>query len=347
MTEIETIGQDLGEFLSRHGAPEPARVVKAFARAAIPVAHLIRRGPLAGAMEAVVGAVNPDGDAQKALDLFADKTFEQGLRGCGVRAFVSEERDAPTIVDPEGALLVAIDPLDGSSNIDANVSIGSIFSVLDAPAGGGARADDFLQPGNRQRAAGFVIYGPRTCFVFTTGAGTQVATLDPDTGTFRMSRLNLHIREGSAEFAINASNSRHWPEPVRAYIDDCVMGEEGPRGKNFNMRWVASMVADAYRIMVRGGIYLYPDDARAGYAKGRLRLLYEANPIAMLVEQAGGLAIDGVNRILDIAPTSIHARTPFIFGSTDKVERVKRYFLEGDHTAERSPLFGKRGLLRS
>lgn len=347
MTEFETIGQDLGEFLSRHGAPAPARVVEAFAQAAIPVAHLIRRGPLAGATPVAVGGVNSDCDGQKALDLFADKAFERGLHGCGVRAFVSEMRDAPTIVDPEGELLVALDPLDGSSNIDANISMGSIFTALEAPLGGGASAQDFLQPGSRQRAAGFVIYGPRTCLVFTTGAGTQVATLDPDAGIFRMSRLNLHIREGSAEFAIDASNSRHWPEPVRAYVDDCVMGDEGPRGKNFNMRWIASMVADAYRIIVRGGVCLYPDDARAGYAKGRLRLLYEANPIAMLVEQAGGLAIDGVNRILDIAPTSIHARTPFIFGSTDKVERVKRYFLEGDHSAERSPLFGKRGLLRN
>ncbi|MGD0640225.1 MAG: class 1 fructose-bisphosphatase [Roseiarcus sp.] len=347
MTKFETMGQDLSEFLSRHAAPELARVVNAFAEAAIPVAHLIRRGRLAGAMDAAVGAANPDGDEQKALDLFADKAFEQGLRGCGVRALVSEERHAPTIVDPEGKLLVALDPLDGSSNIDSNISIGSIFSVLDAPAGDGAREEDFLQPGNRQRAAGFTLYGPQVCLVFTTGAGTHVATLDPDTGTFRMSRLNLHIRDGSAEFAINASNSRHWPEPVRAYVDDCVLGEEGPRGKNFNMRWTASMVADAYRIIVRGGVYLYPDDARAGYAKGRLRLLYEADPISMLVEQAGGLATDGVNRILDIAPTSIHARTPFIFGSTDKVERVKRYFLYGDHSAERSPLFGKRGLLRN
>ncbi len=347
MTEFETMGQDLGEFLSRHGAPAPARVVNAFAQSAVPVAHLIRRGPLAGATPVAVGAVNSDCVGQKALDLFADKAFERGLRGCGVRAFVSEMRDAPTIVDPEGELLVALDPLDGSSNIDANISIGSIFTVLDAPAASGASAQDFLQPGSRQRAAGFVIYGPRTCLVFTTGAGTHVATLDPDAGAFRMSRLNLHIREGSAEFAIDASNSRHWPEPVRAYVDDCVMGDEGPRGKNFNMRWIASMVADAYRIIVRGGVCLYPDDARVGYAKGRLRLLYEANPIAMLVEQAGGLAIDGVNRILDVAPTSIHARTPLIFGSIDKVERVKRYFLHGDHSAERSPLFGKRGLLRN
>ncbi|MGO9773729.1 MAG: class 1 fructose-bisphosphatase, partial [Roseiarcus sp.] len=329
MTEFETMGQDLGEFLSRHGAPEPTRVVKAFAEAAIPVAHRIRRGRLAGALDAAVGAANPDCDAQKALDHFAAEAFEQGLRGCGVRAYVSEERDAPTILDPDGELLVALDPLDGSSNIDADVSVGSILSVLDAPAAGGAGAQDFLQPGNRQRAAGFVLYGPRTCLDFTTGAGTQAATLDPDSGTFRMSRLNLQIREGSAEFAINASNSRHWPDPVRAYIDDCIMGDEGPRGKNFNMRWIASTVADAYWIMVRGGVYLCPDDARAGYAKGRLRLLYQANPIAMLVEQAGGLAIDGVNRVLDIAPTGIHARTPFIFGSTDKVERVKRYFLEG------------------
>ena len=321
--------------------------MKAFAEAAIPVAHLIRRGPLAGAMEVAVGAANPDGDAQKALDLFADKAFEQGLRGCGVRALVSEKRDAPTILDPEGELLVALDPLDGSSNIDANISIGSIFSVLDAPAGGGASAEDFLQPGNRQRAAGFVIYGPQTCLVFTTGAGTHVATLDPDAGTFRMSRLNLHIREGSAEFAINASNSRHWPEPIRAYVDDCVHGRRRAARQEFQHaldRLDGRRRLSHHRARRRLSL---PRRRARRLRQGRLRLLYEANPIAMLVEQAGGLAIDGVNRILDIAPTSIHARTPFIFGSTDKVERVKRYFFDGDHSAERSPLFGKRGLLRS
>ncbi len=347
MTEFETMGQDLGDYLDRRAKPELACVVKAIARVAITVSQIIRRGRLAGGREGAAGAADLDAAAQKALDHFADQAFERGLRGCGARALVTEEHAAPTILDPEGEVLVALDPLDGSSNIDANVSVGSIFSVLDAPAGGGANVHDFLQPGNRQRAAGFVVYGPQTCLVFTTGAGTQVATLDPDTGTFRMSRLDLQVREGSAEFAINASDSRHWPEPVRAYIDDCVMGDEGPRGKNFSMRWMASTVADAYWILVRGGVYLCPDDARAGFAKGRLRLLYEANPIAMLVEQAGGLAIDGVNRILDIAPTGLHVRTPFIFGSTDKVERVKRYFLEGDHTAERSPLFSRRGLLRS
>lgn len=347
MIEGERTGQDLDTFLRQRGAAAaPAAAIEAIARAASAVAHRIRRGPLAGAMEAAVGAANPDGDAQKALDLFADEAFAQGLRGCGVRAFVSEEREAPTLVDPDGALLVALDPLDGSSNIDANVSIGTIFSLLDAPASGGARAEDFLQPGHRQRAAGFVIYGPQTCLVFTLGAGTHVATFDPDAGGFRMTRLDLHVPEGSAEFAINASNARHWPDPVRAYVDDCVMGEEGPRGKNFNMRWIASMVADAYRIIVRGGVYLYPADDRPGYGKGRLRLLYEANPIAMLVEQAGGQAIDGVNRILDLVPAGLHARTPLVFGSTDKVQRVKRYFVDGDHSAERSPLFGQRGLLR-
>jgi fructose-1,6-bisphosphatase I len=339
-----SLGGDLEDFLAAAPA-EVARVVVAVASAATAIAALIRQGPLAGALGAAVG-VNSDGDVQKALDLFADKTFEEALRGAGVRALASEERDDVALLDPGGEFLVALDPLDGSSNIDVNVAVASIFGVLDAPAAAGVRQADFLQPGRALRAAGLVVYGPHVSLLFTVGAGAHEATLDPQTGRFRMTRLNLFVPEGRAEFAINASNARHWPAPIRAYIDDCLMGETGPRQHDFNMRWIASMAADAYRVMQRGGVYLYPADARAGFANGRLHCLYEANPIAMLIEQAGGLATDGVNRILDLPFENLHARTPLVFGSTDKVERVKRYFLRGDHNAERSPLFGRRGLLR-
>jgi fructose-1,6-bisphosphatase I len=320
-----------------------ARVLGAIAEASLPLVHLIRRSRLAGALEAAIGPAH-DGLAQKALDVFADEAFVNGLKGAGVRGVVSEERSDPVAIDAEGTLLVAIDPLDGSSNIEANISIGTFFSVLDAPAGE-LKAAQFLQPGVNQRAAGFVIYGPHVAFVFTTGAGVRIATLDPDSNRYRISSVGTQISRETTEFAINASNSRHWPDPMRAYIEDCVEGEEGPRGRNFNMCWFASTVAEVYRILAPGGVYLYPEDSRNGYENGRLRLLYEANPVAFLVEQAGGAAIDGFHRILDVKPTSIHARTPLIFGSKDKVERIGRYYSDG--SAEQSaPLFAKRGLLR-
>ncbi len=337
------VGEDLDAYLSAHETSDVARVLGAIARASLPLIQLIRRGRLAGALDASVGPAH-DGFAQKALDVFADEAFVKGLKGAGVRAVVSEERADPVAIDADGALLVAIDPLDGSSNIDANISIGTFFSVLNAPAGE-MKTEHFLQPGAKQRAAGFIIYGPHIAFVFTTGSGVCTATLDPDDNRYRMSNCELRISAESNEFAINASNSRHWPEPVRAYVEDCVEGEEGPRGRNFNMRWVASTVADVYRILARGGVYLYPEDSRPGYEHGRLRLLYEANPVAFLVEQAGGAAIDGFHRILDVKPTSIHARSPLIFGSKEKVERIARYYSEGS-ASNSAPLFAKRGLLR-
>ena len=337
------IGEDLDAFLNANTQGDVARVLSALAKASLPLVHLIRRGRLAGALDAAVGPAH-DGFGQKALDLFADEAFVNGLKGAGVRGVVSEERDDPVAIDADGTLLVAIDPLDGSSNIDANIAIGTFFSVLDAPPGE-LHAAHFLQPGVRQRAAGFVVYGPHVAFVFTTGAGVCIATLDPDTNGYRISSVGAKIPADSSEFAINASNSRHWPEPVQTYVEDCLEGDEGPRGRNFNMRWVASTVADVYRILARGGVYLYPEDSRPGYEHGRLRLLYEANPVAFLIEQAGGAAIDGFHRILDVKPTSIHVRTPLIFGSKDKVERIGLYYSEGS-ASQRAPLFGKRGLLR-
>jgi fructose-1,6-bisphosphatase I len=337
------IGDDLDAVLGVLAPAVLARVLSRLAGAALPVANVIRWGGLSDVFGAPVGPGH-DGVAQKALDVFADEAFVNGLRGCGVRGIVSEERDEVVPLDDEGTLLFAIDPLDGSSNIVANVSIGTLFAVLDAPANAAGPAA-FLQRGACQRAAGFVLYGPHTDFVFTIGSGVHMATLDPDSNAFRMTGFDLRIPSGTAEFAINASNSRHWPAPVRAYIDDCLEGDEGPRRRNFNMRWVGSVVADVYRILLRGGVYLYPQDAREGYEHGRLRLLYEANPIAMLIEQAGGAAIDGFDRILDIAPQSLHMRTPLIFGSKDKVERIAHCYSDSRAELE-EPLFARRGLLR-
>jgi fructose-1,6-bisphosphatase I len=343
LNHITRIGDDLETFLKANAPADVAQVISALGRASLPIVHLIRRGRLAGALDAAIGPA-PDGFAQKALDVFADEAFVNGLKDAGVRGVVSEERAAPVALDEDGTLLVAIDPLDGSSNIDANVTMGAFFSVLDAPSGD-LEAAHFLQPGVKQRAAGLFVYGPHVALVFTTGAGVSVATLDPDANVYRMTSVGAKIPADSNEFAINASNSRHWPEPVRAYFEDCLEGDEGPRGRNFNMRWVASTVADVYRILARGGVYLYPEDSREGYEHGRLRLLYEANPVALLVEQASGAAIDGFNRILTLAPASIHVRTPLIFGSKEKVERIARYYSEGS-ASQRAPLFGKRGLLR-
>ncbi|HRJ68849.1 MAG TPA: class 1 fructose-bisphosphatase [Beijerinckiaceae bacterium] len=340
------IGTKLEDALSAMAPAPVASVVAAIAQASVPIVSVIRGGPLAGPLGAATGTGNADGDAQKALDVLADRQFSQGLKGSGVRAMASEELDEPLEVDTDGTILVAIDPLDGSSNIDTNVSIGTIFSLLAAPPDRAPTTADFLQPGVRQLAAGFIIYGPQTSLVFTTGVGVHMATLDPLSGSYVMTRLSLIIPEGSPEFAINASNYRHWHRPVQAYVDDCIEGADGPRGKNFNMRWIASLVADAYRIFMRGGVFLYPADRRKGYESGRLRHVYEASPIALLVEQAGGQATNGVNRILDLVPASLHARVPLIFGSSDKVTRIRRYHVEASAAVETSPLFGKRGLLR-
>jgi fructose-1,6-bisphosphatase I len=339
------LGYGLKGFLSANAPADLASVLYAIAEASLQVAHLIRRGSLGGALDASVGPAH-DGIAQKALDMFADEYFVDGLKGSGVRGVVSEEREDPVVVDREGTLLVAIDPLDGSSNIDANVTIGTVFSVLDAPADEGDGAQKFLQRGVHQRAAGLVVYGPHVAFVFTTGAGVYFATLDPDTNEYHVADGVASIPAESNEFAINAANSRHWPAPVQRYIEDLLEGDEGPRRRNFNTRWIGSMVADVYRILIRGGVYLYPEDSRPGYERGRLRLLYEANPVAFLIEQAGGAAIDGFRRILEVEPRTIHGRTPLIFGSEGKVERIARYYREDSLSANDSPLFAKRGLLR-
>ena len=269
----------------------------------------------------------------------ADRAFAEALAAAPVRWYASEERDAVEELSPAGSLAVALDPLDGSSNIDVNVSIGTIFSVYPALDDGEA---SFLRPGREQIAAGYVIYGPQTALLLTIGAGVAHFILDVRAGAFVLVTPARTIPEQATEFAINASNYRHWPKPIRAYIDDCIAGDQGPRGKNFNMRWVASLVAETHRILMRGGIFLYPADDRSGYERGRLRLVYECAPIALLVERAGGKATDSYDAVLDQVPDSLHARTPFVFGSADKVARVAAYF--DLSPSEISPLFGQRGL---
>jgi fructose-1,6-bisphosphatase I len=333
---IETAGGRIDEAV--------AAVILALAAAATAIAALLGKGPLAGALGAATGEANRDGDAQKALDVMADEIIAGALRKAHVGWYISEEQANAVALDPAGSLLVAVDPLDGSSNIDVNVSVGTIFSIFPSDAGSSAPA--LLRPGSQQLAAGYFIYGPQTGLVVTSGNGVDLFVLDRDSGAFRLAKSGLAIPRQSAEFAVNASNYRHWHQPVRNYIDDCIAGTDGPIRRDHNMRWVASLIADAHRILWRGGVYLYPGDRRAGYAHGRLRLIYEASPIAMLVEQAGGMATDGIERILDKIPTSAHQRTPLVFGSSEDVARVATYHASPGHLRQSSPLFSNRGLFR-
>jgi fructose-1,6-bisphosphatase I len=318
------------------------------AEAAATLSDMIARPPLNGRLGASAGTSNADGDGQRHLDLAAENLFSAALRKAGIGGYLSEEAEGAAVFDPSGSVAVAIDPLDGSSNIDVNAPIGTIFSILPMVSGaGGDPLASFLQPGRRQVAAGFFVYGPQTSLVLSVGQGTHLFVLDRATGRFVLVEAKLKIPLSVPEYAINASNYRHWHEPVQSYIDDCVMGADGPRGRNFNMRWIASLVADAYRIFTRGGIFLYPADKRDGYGQGRLRLVYEANPVAFLAEQAGGAASDGIDPILDLLPESAHQRTPFVMGSADKVERVRRYHTDRFPPSRDEPLFGRRGLLRA
>jgi len=325
-------------------------LVGMLAKAGIQVADIVALGQLAGSVGATMGAatgsVNFDGDAQKRLDVLANEVFTQGMRHAPVAAVLSEEMAHPLALDATAPLAVAIDPLDGSSNIDANVSIGTIFAVFPAVENAHDPAQHFLRPGREQLAAGFLIYGPQTSLVLTIGQGVQVFTLDRRAGEFRLAISHLTIPRNSTEYAVNAANYRHWDDSIRAYVDDCIRGADGPLSQDHNMRWTASLVADAYRILLRGGVFLYPGDQRRGYHRGRLRLIYEANPIALLIEQAGGCATDTVQRILDVKPRELHARTPIVFGSRAAVERISQYHTDPQFSAERAPLFFQRGLMR-
>ena len=320
--------------------------IEAIAAACIEISALVARGPLAGELGAEQGD-NVDGDTQKALDLIANDLIVEAIHAAPVACLVSEELEEPTPINKDAPLFVATDPLDGSSNIDTNVSVGTIFSVMPMLCGNETTATDcFLQKGTRQLAAGYVIYGPQTALVLTLGEGTHIFTLNPDTGEFCLTVPNVRIPENTNEFAINSSNFRRWDGHIRAYIDDCLKGADGPHDRNYNMRWIASLVAECHRIMSRGGIFLYPGDRRPDYHSGRLRLTYECNPIAFLVEQAGGAASTGYERILDQEPTDIHQRAPMIFGSLNEVELVDHYYRESHPYQERSALFGNRGLFK-
>lgn len=306
--------------------------IDALCGAARDVSRIIAKGPLEQALGTEVGEMNSDGDGQKALDVIADDLFRAALSTANVRWYASEEQEDILPLDPDGAVAIAIDPLDGSGNIDVNVSIGTIFSLFDAKADAEA---SILRPGHEQIAAGYVIYGPQTGLMITFGNGTHFYILDPDSGRFCLVRENVTIPSVSSEYAINASNYRHWTKPVRTYIDGCMAGVEGPKGRNFNMRWIASLVAETHRIMSRGGIFLYPSDQRDGYGAGRLRMVYEAAPIAFLVEQAGGRATDSVNDILSLTAPKLHVRTAYVFGSADNVARVVDYHAMSDEELDR------------
>lgn len=322
---------------------EPALVAELDRLAGV-AAELAQRIARGGIDENLAGAAgtNTDGDAQKALDVIADEAFMAALREGDVRHYASEEQDTVVTMNPKGRFAVAIDPLDGSSNIDTNVSIGTIFGIY--PAADTPEAS-FLRPGRDLLASGYAIFGPQCALIVTLGDGVLKYVLDPQSGIFRLLGQVAEIAPDSKEYAINTSNYRHWSKPIRAYIDDRVAGTEGPSGADSNMRWIASLVAETHRILTRGGIFLYPADGRQGYGQGRLRYVYECAPIAFLIEQAGGRATDGQDPILDAVPETLHRRTPFVFGSSNKVARVATYHDLPDE--ETSALFGLRGLFRA
>ncbi|MVW71082.1 class 1 fructose-bisphosphatase [Bordetella sp. 15P40C-2] len=315
-------------------APEVRLLIEVVARACKSISHAVSKGALGG----VLGALeteNVQGEVQKKLDVMSNEILlEANEWGGHLAAMASEEMETIHLIPnryPKGEYLLMFDPLDGSSNIDVNVSIGTIFSVLRAPhhvAGTVVCEQDFLQPGKDQVVAGYAVYGPQTMLVLTIGQGVVGFTLDREMGSWVLTHENIRVPKDTKEFAINMSNMRHWAPPVKRYIDECLAGKTGPRGKDFNMRWIASMVADVHRILTRGGIFMYPWDAREPGKAGKLRLMYEANPMSWIIEQAGGAAINGTQRILDIQPEALHQRVSVILGSKNEVELVGRYHAE-------------------
>ncbi|MBH0236765.1 class 1 fructose-bisphosphatase [Methylobrevis albus] len=342
-----TIGIGLEAYLDAWAGTDSGRTavasaLLALAEAGLELAEIVGGGDLVTNQAAIVGD-NAGGDAQKALDVRSHEVVVAALKRTSAVAMVaSEEADDTETLNEGGLVVVATDPLDGSSNIDTNISIGTIFSILPMTETG----NPFLVPGRNQLAGGYVVYGPHLDLAFTLGEGTHVFTYDRGAGAFRMVAENVTIAPTTREYAINASNYRHWSEGIRAWVDDCLAGADGPLGTDYNMRWVGSLVADTSRILSRGGVFLYPGDSRKGYAKGRLRILYEANPIAMMIEQAGGTASNGRQPILDIEVTELHQRTGLVFGAAEEVARIERYEANPAGSGS-SPLFGNRGLFRT
>ena len=318
----------------REGDALPAQLrllIEVVARACKAISYTINKGDLGGILGSL-GTENVQGEVQKKLDVLSNEILlEANEWGGHLAALASEEMDTIHLIPhryPKGEYLLVYDPIDGSSNIDVNLSVGTIFSVLEAPEGASTRdvrEDDFLQPGSRQVAAGYAVYGPQTSLVLTFGKGVFGFTLDREVGSWVLTQRNIIIPEGNHEFAVNMSNHRHWVPQVRQYIDDRLAGRDGPCGEDFNMRWTGSMVADIHRIINRGGIFLYPWDARDPARAGKLRLLYEANPLGLIIEQAGGFAIDGAQRILDIVPGGLHDRVAVVMGARDEVEAFQSY----------------------
>lgn len=316
------------------------------------ISAMTAKGALGGFL-GEIDAKNVQGETQKKLDVLANEAVIRACEWGGlVAGMASEELDEPYAVPAEferGPFLLVFDPLDGSSNTDVNVSVGTIFSVLRHAGPVAPTTPDFLQPGAAQVAAGYAIYGPATMLVLTVGKGTHGFTLDREIGNFILTHPNLRIPTETSEFAINTSNARFWEAPVHRYVTECQQGRGGDRGRDFNMRWIASMVAEVHRILMRGGVFMYPRDSKDPGRPGRLRLMYEANPIALLVEQAGGRASTGRQRLLEVAPEGLHQRVPVILGSRDEVERIERYHVEHDAGTDRpfvSPLFNERSLFR-
>jgi fructose-1,6-bisphosphatase I/sedoheptulose-1,7-bisphosphatase len=354
-TNTKTLTRFLIEEQRRLNAAAPGGVTGSFTAlvndvrlACKRIGMLIGKGQLVDAL-GDAGSGNAPGETQMKLDVMANDIFVRTNEWGGQLAgMLSEERATPYTIPaeyPRGKYLLLFDPLDGSSNIDVNVSVGSIFSVLRCPDGVSEPTErDFLQPGAMQLCAGYAIYGPATMLVLTTGGGVNGFTLDREIGEFMLTHPNLRIPTETSEFAINASNSRYWEPAVKRYVNECLAGKSGPRARDFNMRWIASLVAETHRILMRGGVFMYPRDRKDLTKPGQLRLLYEANPIGFIVEQAGGRASTGHRPILDVLPESAHQRISFVFGARSEVERIERYHRDHNDFEFEAPLFGTRGL---
>lgn len=321
------MSMNLAQYLEHHADAHMGVLISAIADVSQSISAAVHKGALGGVLGSA-GSENVQGETQKKLDIIANDMILDALAATGVVAgMASEELDncSPVPGHSDRPFLVLFDPLDGSSNIDVNVSIGTIFSVLPNPDVGEITNESFLQPGTEQVAAGYVVYGPQTSLVLTFGKGVAAFTLDREAGQYIQTSDSMDIPEDTKEFAINMSNQRHWYTPVQRYIAELLEGKSGSRGKDFNMRWIASMVADVHRVLTRGGIFMYPKDLRDPNKPGKLRLMYEANPMSLLVEQAGGKSFDATQRILDIQPTDLHQRCAVMLGSANEVQRVSDY----------------------